>query len=691
MPNVSTSNDQSQISVEQSILEAEVLSAQLRLKLQFNQNMQFFKQHNRFIYDDYVNHVPKNQKIFYDLKGYINLLNIASQNPAYDEEPKAFAKNQVEQYLNAPMRFRIGFKKDNIWNKRHIHLPIINSLLSEYEVKNINLSDYERGETLGLVVMVGCGMGYQLEALVEQADVRNVFIYDGNKDSFYASLYTIDWKKLTETIKSRGGKLRVSIGTSHFEGLSRIRKLSREISLHNLLSNFVYQHTNSKENDEFIKKYRKDFHFNGTAKGFYDDEQVSFAHTVHNVQTNIPLFNPYHKNKTPLALPPVLIVGNGPSLDIAVDFIKKNKDNVIIVSCGSAITSLYKLGIVPDFQIVMERELSNHEWIALGTDLEFTKQVTLIALNNVAPKVTELFKDSYMAIKPNDIGNYMIAKEINSRRLFELPMCNPTVTNCGISWALCSGFTQVILIGTDFGMADKNKHHSEQTIHLDVEKSRKEAFDPETGQDYNYARDQYTVKGNFCNEVTTVSTLDMSRRNVEILLESFPEVSCFNTSNGAFIQYAQPTRLEDIPNIPPLDNKKNTVCKKLLSRLFFKMNLNHFNHEYVEQTYLNNIFKIKEGLTLPELCHDRNSLYQHIERIYNNLEKIKQADPVTYMLINGSIEVNLAVVYAYCKNIVDPETFSSCYQIGRQYYDKMINAIYESISQEPFRLDDTVI
>ena len=49
------------------------------------------------------------------------------------------------------------------------------------------------------------------------------------------------------------------------------------------------------------------------------------------------------------------MVGNGPSLDLLLDFLKENEKNCIIFSCGTALKPLKTHGVKVDFQIEVER------------------------------------------------------------------------------------------------------------------------------------------------------------------------------------------------------------------------------------------------------------------------------------------------------------------------------------------------
>ena len=65
--------------------------------------------------------------------------------------------------------------------------------------------------------------------------------------------------------------------------------------------------------------------------------------------------NSVNSHKTYSQNMPAIIVGNGPSLDKEIDFLRKNQDNFVIFCSGSALKPLYKAGITPDFQVEIER------------------------------------------------------------------------------------------------------------------------------------------------------------------------------------------------------------------------------------------------------------------------------------------------------------------------------------------------
>src|SRR5690606_10036454 len=70
---------------------------------------------------------------------------------------------------------------------------------------------------------------------------------------------------------------------------------------------------------------------------------------------------------------PVFIVGNGPSLDQCFDYLHQYKDQVVIISCGTALKALHKHGIKPDFHAELEQNRATYEWVSQVDDPEYLK------------------------------------------------------------------------------------------------------------------------------------------------------------------------------------------------------------------------------------------------------------------------------------------------------------------------------
>ena len=679
--------------IDDLIHQAERVQLKLAADLQFQKNMAFFKNQNPLIYQRFEHYTPSQQQLVIDDDGHLNLLNIDSGNLAYNKDPQVFAKEQADNFMQSITRYSTGFKNSLVVNPRHIHPRICNAAIADYEKIDLPRGKYNPKDPVGLLVMIGCGLGYQIKAIVENHDVKNLFIYDSNDDSFYASFFTVDWEEIALIFNQKGGKLKLNVGEDPFDVLSRMRLLVHEIGFYNMVFSYVYTHTSSSDNDQFIEYYKNEFQHFGTSLGFFDDEQVSFSHTLHHLNHQAPFLLPPAKPRAS-ALPPVVLVGNGPSLDGLVDFLQAQQDKAIIISCGSSLSSLYKLNIVPDIHVELERNLNVADVIKLGTSLEYTKQIPLLALNTVAPEVTRLFKQHFLACKPNDLGSTIVQKALAQAQYTELDYCNPTVTNCGLAFVLKLGFQQIYLAGIDLALSNSQQHHSKYSLWQSIDEGKphgdKEDSNIDIIEDYTYSDGRYSIKGNFCEQVTSSLVLDNSRRTMEILIDAYSDVEVFNLNNGAYIRGAKPTRADSVA-LPqgeqPMD--KPGVTEHLLADRFAPLNLPAMTEEDVRQRYISLFVKIRPSLDLPETCQDMAELYQQFQRVFKNLNILFEADQTICLLVRGSIQVKLALICYFCSLGSLRQDFQQIYCIGQRHYQQLLDELTQSLLEDPLRLDDT--
>jgi hypothetical protein len=681
------SAEESQSDLTTLIKQAEKMQIKLEMEVQFSKNMAFFQKKVPEIYNKLANFKPEFQSIYISDDAQIGLVNLKSKTHAYKIEPKKFAKQQVEHYFNAPTRFTMGFHKSTIVNQGHIHPIICNDAIDEYSTLELG-NHYDRNAPLGLMVMIGCGLGYQIEEIANNYDIRNLFIYDSNQDSFYASLYVTDWESIAKKFNAKGGKIKINVGEDHTLALAKMRLLSSDIGFYNMVTTYVYKHTENTENNLFFSQLKKDFHIYGSSIGFFDDEQVAFSHTITNLNRKLPILNskkPGFENE----VPPLIIVGNGPSLDNLVDFLKQAQDHYVIMSCGSSLTSLYNLGIKPDIHVELERNLTVALMLEKGTSAEFTKDITLLALNNVAPATIDLFKDTYLAAKPNDNGTTILNKLIGKSNFTQLEMCNPTVTNCGLSYAINLGFKEIYLAGIDLGKRNEKQHHSKYSIwsQMDEKRENDSEYNEETLDDYTYSQNEMIVEGNFCDEIKTTTILNNSRRNMEVLLEFYPHINVINPNDGALIKGAKPVQPADLVINEVKD--KSICLEKILTTKFTQFSIENISIEKIQNNYSHIFFNARKGLDLPETCDNINELMEHFNRIFKNLKAIEMVDETTVMLIQGSIQVHLALLFYFCSRMKKGEQFVESYKIGKKFYDRFLEEATHILKTEPLRLDDT--
>ncbi|MWV61404.1 DUF115 domain-containing protein [Helicobacter saguini] len=221
-------------------------------------------------------------------------------------------------------------------------------LKQEY-INNITES-YADSKFLPLTCIYGLLGGIFLQDLLEQGyHFHSLIIYEDDIDLFRISLYFLDFSLLfsrcgSDFVKNSTLIMISQVNTDIISSL--IRKIRVTFSLTSI-SLKQYESKNVTLLQEFIAKERAAI-LRGW--GSFEDEMIGFKNALVNLK-NCHLLDSNIKRCNA----PICVVGNGPSLDLNLDFIKKNADKMIIFSCGTALKVLRHHGIKPDFQIEIER------------------------------------------------------------------------------------------------------------------------------------------------------------------------------------------------------------------------------------------------------------------------------------------------------------------------------------------------
>jgi hypothetical protein len=666
--------------------KAQMQQLQLELEVRFKKNMEAFRQVAKPIYDQFINYQPEELRLSFDAEGYLNLVNYNLNNkPVYAEDPAAFCAKQFAEYRQQPTLSSIKFGKSKILNSEHHHPQVVNRLIDEFAPLRENIK-YGTDVPIGFMLITGSGVGYHIEHIVNQLDVYNLCIFDPHKDSFYAALHTIDWIPILQKLTQSGRMIKLFIGVEPKDAMADMKLLSDKIGLFNLVYTFIYRHFSSKKEDEFIELYRKEFHLAASGTGFFDDEQISLAHTVNNINNGYKFFR--HTKPTD-NLPTAFVIGNGPSLDMHIDYIRQHQENAVIFSCGTAISSLFKVDIKPDFHVEMERNSVTASWIENGTPAEFRENIALLCLNTIAPQVVPLFGDGCLAVKPNDVGQHVVEGEFPGRELFPLPLCNPTVTNAGLSFALAMGFKEIYLLGVDLGVREDGAHHSSLSLYYDLEKKTQQkgfsGFERKAGD--------YEIAGNFGDKVTTNPVLHGTKTNMEILIRhmkrSGKEFNVYNPNRGALIDGTLTVAQADLP-IPKAEIAKQAAIESIKKLHFCQVPEHTIDEAYFREKYMGPFFDLRPQLTLSKKLEDFNELREEMVRIFREIRDMKKTSPVTCMLLRGSIN-SLFTLLTYALLFVrDKYVFQDYVQRGRKSYLEMINTAYQMMETKPLQNDTSV-
>lgn len=666
----------------QLIRQAEVQKLQMETQIRFQENLAMFKERMPNVFRVMEKHQPERYRLHLDHSDKLNLLDTQDKRFLYDEDPSSVCKEQVDHFAKHAKVRRYLVAKNKVYNDSHIHIPRLNSLIDEYEK---NKAERIKGGTPSFIpslIVSGVGLGYHLPQLTEAFDIQNTIIYEQCLDTFFASMHVIDWGQILNYFKQNGRSISICLNVEPRKALSLIEHAVNKNGLHSYCFTYVFQHTKRPSDTDFLNIYHKELPAFIGGLGYFDDEQIGLAHAYHNLRSNSGVFI---NNKTFQRKTRLLLIGNGPSLDEHQAYIERNRDNVIVMSCGTALSSLLRMGIKPDFHVEMERCIMVNDVIRHFSKTEDRNDITLLCLHTVAPETIAAFPESCYAIKANDAGSQLVKNYFLDQKINDLVYCNPTVANCGLSFAISMGFEEIHLIGVDFGVLEAEKHHSKHSVYNEMEAFAKKQKIDYTIYDQNRA---VPCKGNLGGTAMCMPTLNMARIMVERFLKflkpAFPNLRVINTNHGAFIDGTESLPLLELPDAPYVDAKKEIESIKSNHIHYFK---NKKFEKSSKEKLLSYFYSLKDQLHITTEIKDDKSLYLELRRIYKLIRN--EFDPTTHFLLRGSINSFFGSIVEHSMYCPNKDEFARQVAIGTTHYNNFIDEVYSIMTKEPFKLDET--
>jgi hypothetical protein len=500
-----------------------------------------------------------------------------------DEDSLNFAYNPIQNtlwekeffYLNAPKLDEKEF---------FITAKIVNKLIDKAKNLNYTNSFYFEKNFLPTTVILGMLAGKHIEILAQKYNFQSLFIYEPEPEFFAISLYFIDYEKLYKKLK---GKLFLFVKNKidYFA----IEKFYFE----RIITSSFARFTLTTYKNEFILDAKNKFSEISLLKnrgwGTYEDEIKGIKNHLKNIN-KYPLFSKSKKLNVPIC-----IVANGKSLEKNIEFIKKNKNSMIIISVGTALKPLLKAGIESDFHIEQERidileealkdVLPNYNGYFLGASV-------------VNPSVFKMAKNPLMYIRE------AFTLEDN---YFTLKYSSPIVGNTGVAFA--SEFTnEIYLCGMDLGFRLGQKKHSSGSFYDDKE---------------DFEKSGIKVKGNFSNDIYSNPLLLSSKKNIEKLIKA-KNLKIYNLSDGAYIEGSIPLK------------------EKTLLKLDKQKYINEILKCFDKTNYKDKKPEIKKLLLAISKAMDikiasKEKLTSLIEGLEDLIKTYEQIDKEAFLLLRGSL------------------------------------------------------
>jgi len=380
----------------------------------------------------------------------------------------------------------------------------------------------------GAVVFLGVMTGLHIMSYLNRTEVRDVFLIEPDMDRFALSTYFLDYTLLEE----RFGRVLLHVGPEMPQNPVEALVGSSPVTS-NAWIRFLPAYADALFDDILN---RVSLRWRSLIEVYipFDRELNNARFGMQNLRERRPVF------KTPPRLSAasvIAVVASGPSLEQDIQWLKKNRERVIVLAAISAVRILKQNGIVPDFQCTLDTVLTDE---VLGK-LQLDPEVPLLAYYKLDPQVLRRFSRVFL-LHENDKANPV-------RFLTDFRYTHPTTGNLMAAFAAACRPSQLLLFGLDFGYRDASRSHARGGWHDDDEGAGH--------KDATEGREHIPVTANFEEsegKIHTQAYFNSARAGVEGALSNLPEEICrvFNFADGARIAGAAPARSAEfsLPEYP---------------------------------------------------------------------------------------------------------------------------------------------
>lgn len=245
-----------------------------------------------------------------------------------------------------------------------------------------------------------------------------------------------------------------------------------------------------------------------------------------NIMSNISKLNDIKPLEINLKNKKTYIIAAGPSLDLSINILKKDKDEHYIISTDTAFSTLVKQDIIPNIVISIDAQNISHKHFMCSKKIDFSKILFVFDLSSNSSQIDYIKSKNgniFFITTGHPLSLYF--SKITNKKLLNLNAGSGTVTISALDLAIKAGSKDIYILGADF--CYKNAKPYTKGTYLDsiyfdmnnkitnIEKSYTSLiFRTETKkQNNNYYTDVLTSYKNSLEEFIQINNLQFSHNN----------------------------------------------------------------------------------------------------------------------------------------------------------------------------------
>lgn len=643
-------------------------------------NLEAFKKYFPDIAEEFAQYTPVHWQVVANAAGEVNLLNVKHQTYLLGDNAKKESENIYAMFKDNPSRDELVLNYTGGKLYPHFHYRTVVRI--QNELKKYTTDSAVLNQHIKSLLLFGIGNGYQLQCLLDAHEIGKLFVYEPNRDFFYSSLYSIDWKALLEKMDASQSSIYLNIGD---DGSNLVRDFLTQfdrVGSYNLANMFLFKSYDNDVLEPTLNNLREEIRLVIGLSDNFENSRYLLSHSKWSVENGFKYLLKTETKPPVLNDVPVFIVGNGPSLDNLLPILKEEHANVIVISCGTALQVLHKNHIVPDYHVDLEVNRSPYDWLVRINDKEYLKKINLITGNGVHPDVINAYNNAFLSLKKGEPATLTLESLFNEHDFVSLKYSYPTVSNFAIDCVLELGFKQIYLFGVDLGFVDHKHHHSKQS-----------GYYLEDGEEYiEYTRaynTSLTVEGNLRPFVNTKYEFKMSKTIIELALaNACTDVDVYNLNDGAKIKHTTPLEPKNVLILSDAHKKaeainwlENTAHQTLDKDVFAE----RFNEKFKNSDLLYGLSLLEKVMSKPfkERADAERAIINSRKVI---IDLFRDDKPIVIYYLHGSVNY-VNTVLSKTLNMPDNAECLELLNGIRKQWTLFLADASESMKISPYELD----
>ena len=370
-----------------------------------------------------------------------NILALEQKNKNLADKLINYLPNEIPELVQENGAYNLKYKGIFIHNKQ-------NPLGEAKEIFSMTTN-----EPVSIHLIYGLGLGYMFQ-VASKNSLGTVILYEPDLNILWVAFNFVDFSN--DILKKN-----VFITNTLEDATSEIYKKSNTLNTPQLLSLPSAREFDSAGFEDLVKKlqevvgaYSLDLRY--TKEKFFPSLKM-LLQNIPNIIKEQPLarFKDIYKGKT------AVVVSAGPTLDRNIEILKEYRDNYILFTVGTAVKTLYRNDIKPDFLCIIETYNSTRQ--VEGLDLS---DVYFITEPYSSPELRNFkYKQIFSHISANSPINHFWADICNEN--IEEYWSKGTVSYTALNCARLLGCSKIILVGQDLAYI-KGQCYSKDSAYKDL-------------------------------------------------------------------------------------------------------------------------------------------------------------------------------------------------------------------------------